>query len=309
MANDNEKQLKADIEDGYTKISNLILEVLAIADLTGVQKSICLFLFRRTYGWDKKEDRISLKEFAHATGSSKSYVSKQLKELINQKVVLRTSHKPGKTPTYTFNTRVEQWHKGCVDTQRLNKNTTQGLYKRTTQGLNKSTTPELPSTPDTMGDERGSKESIKENVKESNNVRNVIDINSQNRDTGNCSNVEKILDYARQKIMTNQLAYESLVNDDLKAHGKKVLIKAIDLAVEQQKEKDNYKRGDPDNGVDIGSWRYIQCFIDQAKEVLEGGEPNGRNSGDNIENDGENRKDEGARLTKKAFEIMGFEEE
>ena len=44
--------LKADCEDGFTRIANLILEALALAKLNGTQKGICFFIFRRTYGWN-----------------------------------------------------------------------------------------------------------------------------------------------------------------------------------------------------------------------------------------------------------------
>ncbi len=121
--------LKADIEDGYTPLANLILEALAMAKISGVQKGICMFLFRRTYGWGIKEDSISLKEFAEAVDTSASYVSKQLKQLIEWNIIIRTSYEPGKVPAYTFNTRVEQWYKGCINVQGLNEKTKQGLYK------------------------------------------------------------------------------------------------------------------------------------------------------------------------------------
>ncbi|MBM7623657.1 replication protein [Sporohalobacter salinus] len=303
MVKDND--LNANIEDGYTKISNLILESLAMAKLTGVQKGLCMFLFRRTYGWGKKEDEISLKEFAQATNSSKSYVSKQLKKLVNKQVIFRTSHEAGKTSSYTFNTRVEQWHKGCIDTQGLRKNKTQGLYKYTT--------PEQTSSPDDTTVSQRAKERIKENVKNNkkSNVRNkdVININLHNRqENESVSDVEEILNYAREKIITNQLAYESLIRADVKKHGKKALKKAIDLAVAQEKKKKNFKRGDPKNGVDIGSWRFIQCFIDQAKDELKGGNKGGQNKGKNQRNNKKGTKDEGARLQEKAFELMGFKE-
>lgn len=128
--------LKADLEDGYTPIANLILEALALAKMSGVQKGICLFLFRRTYGWGIKEDEISLREFAEAVDSSSSYVSKQLKQLIEWNVISRTRYNPGKTPTYAFNTRVADWDKGCINVQGLNECTIQGLYKCTKVGLN-----------------------------------------------------------------------------------------------------------------------------------------------------------------------------
>ncbi|HBX22639.1 MAG TPA: hypothetical protein DEF34_03225 [Desulfotomaculum sp.] len=120
---------KADIDDGYTKIADLLLEALAMAKLNGVQKGICLFIWRRTYGWGIKEDRIPLKDFARACDSSESYISKQIKQLVHWKVINRTSYEPGKVPSFTINTRVAQWDKGCLNVQGLNECISQGLYK------------------------------------------------------------------------------------------------------------------------------------------------------------------------------------
>lgn len=113
--------LKADLDDGYTKIANLLLEALAMARLSSTQKGICLFLMRRTYGWGKAEDAISLSDFATACGTSPGYISRQIKDLLNKKVICRVSYQPGKTPVYTFNTRVADWDKGCINVQGLNE--------------------------------------------------------------------------------------------------------------------------------------------------------------------------------------------
>lgn len=128
MAKGDRENFKADTEDGYTRIADLLLEALAMAKLNGVQKGICLFLWRRTYGWDQKEDQISLKEFAQACDTSEPYISRQLKQLIQWKVIIRTSYEPGKVPGYTFNTRVAQWDKGCIKVQGLSECAIQGLY-------------------------------------------------------------------------------------------------------------------------------------------------------------------------------------
>lgn len=132
--------LKADIEDGYTKLANLILEALAASKMNGVQKGICLFVLRRTYSWGKKEDRITLNEFAEATDSSRSYVSTQIKALVEANVILRPEHLSGKTPLYSFNTRVTEWRKGFANVKRLQKSITEGLYKCATEGLRKCET-------------------------------------------------------------------------------------------------------------------------------------------------------------------------
>jgi len=155
------ERFKADIDDGYTTIANLLLEALAMAKMTGVQKGICLFLVRRTYGWGRKEDRITLKEFAQACDTSPSYISRQLKELIKWNVIKRVSYKPGKTPVYTFNTRVAQWDKGCMDVQGLRDSAIQGLYNRARVPFNNRARVVHAKTLGTTGPAGSPKESIK----------------------------------------------------------------------------------------------------------------------------------------------------
>lgn len=127
--------LKADLDDGYTKIANLILEALAMAKLSGTQKGICMFLLRRTYGWGKTDDAISLGEFADACDTSQAYISRQIKELLKKCVIKRVSYMPGHTPVYTFNTRVAEWDKGCINVQGLSDCAVQGLYECARVGL------------------------------------------------------------------------------------------------------------------------------------------------------------------------------
>ncbi|MFC2011189.1 replication protein [Chloroflexota bacterium] len=51
MPKGDRKILKADPEDGTTPVANLLLEALVIAKLTSKERAACLFLIRRTYGW------------------------------------------------------------------------------------------------------------------------------------------------------------------------------------------------------------------------------------------------------------------
>lgn len=165
MPRGDREKLKADIKDGYTKISNLLLEALSMANLSGVQKGICLFIIRRTYAWGQKSDRISLQEYAEACNSDRTYISKQLKELIKKNIILRLNASYGQIPEFSINTRVAQWDKGCLNVQQLSKRTMQGLFKCSTQGLSKQTTVEQPQPSNDAGF-RSPKESIKENIKD-----------------------------------------------------------------------------------------------------------------------------------------------
>jgi phage replication O-like protein O len=136
MPKGDRNNLKADCEDGFTRIANLILEALAMARLNGMQKGICLFLFRRTYGWNRSEDAITLNEFAEACGSSRSYISRQLAELIRKNIICRLDYQPGKTPVYSFITRITDWDQDCIDINALSNKSVQGLYDCTFQGFN-----------------------------------------------------------------------------------------------------------------------------------------------------------------------------
>ncbi|MGL9721962.1 replication protein, partial [Symbiopectobacterium sp.] len=49
----------ADLEDGYAKLANMLLEEYAGADLTKRQFKVLLAVLRLTYGWNKTMDRIS----------------------------------------------------------------------------------------------------------------------------------------------------------------------------------------------------------------------------------------------------------
>lgn len=100
---------------GFTKVENSLLEALAFCQLSGVQMGICLFILRRTAGWGKNEDAISLREFAEATGSSNFYISEQLKKLINYKVIVRFAYEPGKVPSYSINQEISEWDKSIFD--------------------------------------------------------------------------------------------------------------------------------------------------------------------------------------------------
>jgi len=126
---------KADCEDGFTRIANLILEALSMVKLNGTQTGICLFLLRRTYGWNRKGDAISLGDFAAACGTSKTYVSRQLADLLQKNIIRRLSYEPGKTPVYAFSTSIADWDPDCINLQALSDNDRRGLYECSPEGL------------------------------------------------------------------------------------------------------------------------------------------------------------------------------
>ena len=134
MPKGDRESFKADCEDGFTRIANLILEALSMVKLNGTQTGICLFLLRRTYGWNRSEDAISREDFAAACGTSKTYISRQLSELLNKNIIRRLSYEPGKTSVYAFNSNIADWDKASINLQALSANAQQGLYECASEG-------------------------------------------------------------------------------------------------------------------------------------------------------------------------------
>ena len=118
---------------GYTRIHNDILEALSKARLTGQEFRLLIFLLRKTYGWNKKEDAISLSQFADGLGlKHPQKVVSILAELLSKNIIYRHK-KRGLIWVYGFNKHIELWK----DTSTLQGTTPQGTEGSTPQGTNK----------------------------------------------------------------------------------------------------------------------------------------------------------------------------
>jgi len=75
-------------EDGFTPIANEIAEALCRVNLSAYESRVLWFLFRKTYGWEKKTDRIALSQFSKGTGLDRRIVHRTLKHLEARKIVV-----------------------------------------------------------------------------------------------------------------------------------------------------------------------------------------------------------------------------
>jgi phage replication O-like protein O len=66
------------LEDGYVKIANEIYDALARVRIPGETRQVFDYIIRKTYGWNKKDDRIPLSQFVDGTGLSKVAVCKAI---------------------------------------------------------------------------------------------------------------------------------------------------------------------------------------------------------------------------------------
>ena len=90
-------------ENGHTDIANEIMEAMARTHWSGYEIQIILFLLRKTYGWHKKEDWISLSSFEKATGIDHTSICRTIKKLVQRKIIKKNKIK------MSFNKNYEDW--------------------------------------------------------------------------------------------------------------------------------------------------------------------------------------------------------
>lgn len=91
------------LENGYTRIANEILEELAKIQISGYQWRCIMFLWRKTYGFKKCEDTISLSQWVDGTGLKKQHVCRTVKELEQRKIITKNGNK------YKFNKHYQEY--------------------------------------------------------------------------------------------------------------------------------------------------------------------------------------------------------
>ena len=75
------------IENGHTDIANELLEALCRIRIPGEARQVLDTIIRKTYGWHKKEDVISLSQFVRATGMNKPHIVESLSKLLRMNII------------------------------------------------------------------------------------------------------------------------------------------------------------------------------------------------------------------------------
>jgi phage replication O-like protein O len=91
------------LENGHGKIANEIMEALSRTYMSSYESQFLWCLFRKTYGWSKKDDWISLSQITEETGIHKAHASRTKKKLITRRIVTQTGNK------LAFNKYYSQW--------------------------------------------------------------------------------------------------------------------------------------------------------------------------------------------------------
>lgn len=95
-------------ENGYIKIANEIFDIFAKTRINGNERQVIDFIIRKTYGYHKKRDWISISQFERGTGLSSSKICKVIKKLKNMKIIIKIQDDNGNN-IYEFNKNYEDW--------------------------------------------------------------------------------------------------------------------------------------------------------------------------------------------------------
>lgn len=97
----------ADLSNGYTKIANEIQQLKPRLRLSGREWQCFESVIWLTYGWNKKQDRVTNTVIAELTGLSDTHVSDALKSLAERKIIF--SQKQGMMKIVGVNTDLSAW--------------------------------------------------------------------------------------------------------------------------------------------------------------------------------------------------------
>jgi phage replication O-like protein O len=92
----------ADLSNGYTKVANEIQQLKPRLRLPGREWQCFEAVIWLTYGWNKKQDRVTNTVIAELTGLSDTHVSDALKSLAERKIIF--SQKQGMMKIVGINT-------------------------------------------------------------------------------------------------------------------------------------------------------------------------------------------------------------
>jgi phage replication O-like protein O len=101
-------------ENGHVDIANEIMDHLAKTRVPGEARQVLDFIIRKTYGWHKKVDRISLSQLAEGTGLSKPHVCMAVQKLVMMNLITKkgkdgVTEKGNDFVIYGFQKDFEKW--------------------------------------------------------------------------------------------------------------------------------------------------------------------------------------------------------
>ncbi|HCC5834857.1 replication protein [Citrobacter farmeri] len=97
----------ADLENGYLRLANQIQDALCFVELSGREFRVLNAIVRLTYGWSKKEDRITNSLIADKTRLAVKHVSEAVLSLTYRNII--KMRRIGQTRYIGINTLLDSW--------------------------------------------------------------------------------------------------------------------------------------------------------------------------------------------------------
>jgi len=97
------------IENGYTKIANELLDAIGFTEVSGQKLRLLFIVIRLTYGFNRKSTPISISDFTKYTGISNTTRISQITNKLEDSNFISIQRRPGKTKVYAINKDYTQW--------------------------------------------------------------------------------------------------------------------------------------------------------------------------------------------------------
>ena len=137
----------ADCDDGYTRLANELFDEIIGSDLTRNQMKVALAVARKTFGFNKKADRISDSQLVELTKLPRQKVNPAKNALLDMRVLVMDGRKIG------VNKNLSEWKTDC---HRNSDNVTKTVTKNVTKTVTE-VSPKQGHTKDTIQKTRKTK--------------------------------------------------------------------------------------------------------------------------------------------------------
>jgi phage replication O-like protein O len=97
------------LENGYLSIANEIADRFCSYRLSGEEWLVLWVILRKTYGWHKKEDFITLSQFSISTNLKKQPIIRAIKKLQSKGIITVIQKDNGTQNIYRFNKKLTEW--------------------------------------------------------------------------------------------------------------------------------------------------------------------------------------------------------
>ena len=114
------------LENGYTRIPNELLEVIIKCHFSGTEQDIIWLIARNTYGWNRKEAIISYGMMAKRIDGDIRYVKRMVNRLIKNGVIFKA--KIDNQNLFGLNKNYKSWKLWITDNTDVEKTTSMVVF-------------------------------------------------------------------------------------------------------------------------------------------------------------------------------------